>query len=107
MSANQARYPVQVMARTLGVSRSGFYAFKGRGPSCRQITDASFVDDIRRIHTASRRSYGAPGIHAERAGEGVFVGRKRVERLMRANGIIGVSRRKLDTSKNFAFPSRI
>lgn len=94
MSANQAQYPVQVMARALGVSRSGFYAFVGRVPSCRQVADAALVDDIKRIHKASKRTYGAPRIHAELADEGIHVGRKRVERLMQANGIVGVSRRK-------------
>ena len=94
MSANQARYPVQVMARALGVSRSGFYAFKGRSPGNRAVADAALVEEIKRIHKASKRTYGAPRIHAELADEGTYVGRKRVERLMQANGIIGVSRRK-------------
>lgn len=94
MSANQAQYPVQVMARALGVSRSGFYAFEGRGPSDRDLVDADLLEDIKRIHRASKRTYGAPRIHAELADEGIHVGCKRVERLMQANGIVGVSRRK-------------
>lgn len=94
MSANQAQYPVQVMARSLGVSRSGFYAFEGRGPSNRAVADAALVKEIKRIHKASKRTYGAPRIHAELADEGTHVGRKRIERLMQDNGIVGVSRRK-------------
>ena len=70
MSANQAQYPVQVMARALGVSRSGFYAFEGRGPSNRAVGDAALVKQIKRIHKASKQTYGAPRIHADRADEG-------------------------------------
>jgi len=94
MSANQARYPVQVMARALGVSRSGFYAFEGRDPSDRDLANAELLEDIKRIHKALKHTYGAPRIHAELADEGVHVGRKRVERLMQEHGIVGVSRRK-------------
>ena len=49
---------------------------------------------IAAIHEASKETYGAPRIHAELADEGIFVGRKRVERLMLAKGLRGVSRRK-------------
>lgn len=98
MSANQAQYPVQLMARALGVSRSGFYASQGRGPSLRDEVDAELLKDIKRIHKASKKTYGAPRIHAELAEDGTRVGRKRIERLMKASGIVGVSRRKFVTT---------
>ncbi|MCP4284618.1 MAG: IS3 family transposase [Gammaproteobacteria bacterium] len=94
MTANQACYPTQTMARVLGVSRSGFYAWCGRSPSARSIADGDLTDRIRTIHAASKAIYGAPRIHAALADEGIFVGRKRVERLMKADGLKGVSRRK-------------
>jgi len=94
MTANQAEYSVQMMSRTLGVSRSGFYAYHGRPPSARQVVDEALSKRIAVIHAASKETYGAPRIHAELADEGVFVGRKRVERLMLAKGLRGVSRRK-------------
>ncbi len=94
MSANQAQFPVQVMARPLGVSRSGFHALEGRSPGTRQQADTVLLEDIKRIHKVSKQTCGAPRIHAEPADEGIHVGRKRVERLMQANGIVGVSRRK-------------
>ena len=56
--------------------------------------DAALLERIRKIHSASRNTYGAPRIHAELAGEGICVGRKRVARRMRAAGLAGVSRRK-------------
>ena len=94
MTANQAEYSVQMMSRTLGVSRSGFYAYHSRLPSVRQVADERLSKRIAAIHRASKETYGAPRIHAELADEGIQVGRKRVERLMLANGLRGVSRRK-------------
>ena len=94
MTANQATFPTQMMAETLGVSRSGFYAWRERPPSTRAVADAAMSARIEAIHRASRQTYGAPRIHAELADEGTHVGRKRVERLMKAAALKGVSRRK-------------
>ncbi len=65
------------MSRTLGVSRSGFYAFHSRPPGPRIVEDAALTARIETIHEASKQTYGAPRIHAELCDEGVFVGRKR------------------------------
>ncbi len=94
MTANQAMFPIKTMSRTLGVSRSGFYAWRERPSSARFVADAKLTARIKTIHQASRETYGAPRIHAELADEGIQVGRKRVERLMKAAAIAGVSRRK-------------
>jgi putative transposase len=94
MTANQAVYPVQMMARLMGVSRSGFYAWRHRAPSNRAIADATLSARIAKIHGTSQQTYGAPRIHAELADVGINVGRKRVERLMKAAALAGVSRRK-------------
>ena len=82
------------MCRVLGVSTSGYYAWRGRGPSERASTDAALMERIRTIHARSRGTYGVPRVHAELAAEGVLVGRKRVARLMREAGIQGISRRR-------------
>jgi len=95
ISAEKARTPVSVCCRLLGVSRSGFYDWAGRAPSDRQLTDAWLVEQIKRIHAENRGVYGARRVHAElRLAEGVFVGRKRVERLMRHAGISGLIAKK-------------
>lgn len=94
MTANQACYPIETMARVLNVSRSGFYAWCGRSPSARTLADCDLTEQIMKIHSASRQTYGAPRIHAELTDEGIGVGRKRVERLMKAAGLKGVSRRR-------------
>jgi putative transposase len=83
-----------MMAKVMGVSRSGFYAWVARPPSVRAMADSGLTERIAKIHDASKQTYGAPRIHAELADEGVAVGRKRVERLMKAAALTGVSRRK-------------
>jgi putative transposase len=87
-------YPIATMCRVLGVSASGYYAWRGRAPSARADCDARLLKRIREIHAASRGTYGAPRIHAELAACGHAVGRKRIARLMRAADLAGVSRRK-------------
>ena len=87
-------YPIATMCRLLGVSTSGYYAWRRRGPSRREASDAALLQRIREIHVASYGTYGAPRIHAELRDEGQYVGRKRVSRLMRRAGIAGVSRRR-------------
>jgi len=66
-----------------------------RPPSARAVADAALLEQIRDIHARSRGTYGAPRVHAElRLGLGVRAGRKRVARLMRSAGIVGVHRRR-------------
>ena len=81
------------MCRLLGVSASGFYAWRSRGRSTRAIEDIALTARIHAIHRRSRETYGAPRIRAELAdAQGVRVGRKRVARLMRAASLRGVQR---------------
>jgi len=87
-------YPVQMMARAMGVSRSGFLAWRDHAPSVRAHADADLTVRVRAIHGASRGTYGALRVHAELSEEGIQVERKRVEWLMKAEGLKGVSRRK-------------
>lgn len=87
--------PVAVACRVLGVSASGYYDWLARPPSARQLSDLQLVEVIREIHQSSRGTYGAPRVHADlRLGRSVRVGRKRVERLMRAEGLCGITRRR-------------
>ncbi len=86
------------MCRVLGVSPSGFYAWNGRAPSARAIEDARLTARIRVFHARSKGAYGAPNIHADLRDEGTHVGIKRVARLMKADGLRGVCRRKWITT---------
>ena len=94
MKANQAEHQVATMCRVLGVSPSGYYAWRRRGRSGRAKRDAELRERIRAIHRASRGTYGVPRVHAELAAGGERVSRKRVARLMREAGLAGISRRR-------------
>ena len=75
------------MCQVLGVSTSGYYAWRKRAPSARAQANQRLVAAIRRIHAASRGSYGSPRIHAELLAQGFQVSENRVARLMRAHAI--------------------
>jgi putative transposase len=90
----KATFPVATMCRVLGVSPSGYWAWRKRRPSDRSLGDAELTERIRAIHRRSRGTYGCPRVHADLLAEGEHVSRKRVARLMRAAGIAGVHRRR-------------
>jgi len=83
------------MCRLLGVSSSGYYAWRDRPPSLRALHDAELTEIIRKIHVDSRGTYGVPRVHAELSDDfDIHCSRKRVERLMRVAGIVGCHRRR-------------
>ena len=94
MTAHRAVHPIATMCRVLGVSPSGYYAWRQRPLSRRARADVKLSAEIQAIHRESRGTYGVPRIHAELAERGVHIGRKRVRRLMRDARLHGVSRRK-------------
>jgi putative transposase len=95
IEAEKAQFPVAFMCRRLGVSQSGYYAWRKRPPSARAVADAALSATICSVHRASRGTYGAPRVRAELAdAHGVRCGRKRVARLMRAAGLQGCHRRR-------------
>lgn len=94
IAGEEASFPVKVMCEVLGVSRAGFYEWESRPLSTRAVCDQGLTLLIRDIHQGSRGTYGAPRIHASLAHKRVRCGRKRVARLMSAEGLQGVHRRK-------------
>ena len=94
MSANQACFPIAVMARVLGVSKAGYYAWRCRPPSAHARADEVLLARIKTVHISSRQAYGAPRVHAELRAAGQRHGRKRIARLMRMAGLVGASRRR-------------
>ncbi len=97
---------VRVMCSVLHVSASGYYAWRGRPESARAQANRALVEDIRRVHTSSRRRYGSPRVHASLQAEGKRVGCNRVARLMHEHGIQAHRRRpfRKTTDSNHAFP---
>jgi putative transposase len=78
---------MSVMCRLYGVTRAGYYAWKGRAESARAKADGRLWVHIERIYQASGGTYGSPRIHAALKAQGSGVGKKRVERSMRKHGL--------------------
>jgi len=76
------------------VSRSAFYAWAEHEPTARQLDDEELGDRIVEIYNDSRRTYGAPRVHAALARQGYHVGRKRVARIMVQRGLAGRCKRR-------------
>lgn len=95
IDAEKTHHHVSVLARVLGVSREGYYAWRRRGGQSTQAADdQTLTTKITAVHEASRGTYGAPRVHADLAAAGIRVSRKRVARLMRTAGLQGVHRRR-------------
>jgi putative transposase len=94
MRAHQAEFPVRMMCRVLGLSPSGYYAWLVRPPSARAVRDDELVVKLEAAWVENRRVYGRPRLFAElKDVAGERIGEKRVGRLMKRLGIVGVSRR--------------
>jgi len=95
IEAEKTQHPVSLLCSVLGVSRAGYYSWRGRGSSPRALADDRLAGMIARVFKESHETYGAPRIQAELADDhGWGVGTKRVARLMRELGLAGVSRRR-------------
>jgi putative transposase len=104
IEAEKARHSVPMLCRLLGVSRSGYYAWRQRPLSERARFDAVLSEKIEMIHRNSRATYGAPRVHAEPHSIGIRCGRKRVARLMRQAKLRGClrGRRRVRTTHPLA-----
>ena len=81
----------------LHIAPSTFYAGKARPPSRRSVEDVELLVEIRRVfedRRRGRRLYGARKVWRQLHRDGIKVGRCRVERLMRTNGLVGARRDK-------------
>jgi putative transposase len=68
MSVSQTCFPVAPMARVLGVSKAGYYAWLHRPPSAHAVADATLVKRVRILHASSRQTYGPARVHADLRG---------------------------------------
>lgn len=87
IDAKKAEIPIETACAVLGVSVSGFYAWKKRPRSARQSDDMVMLAHIRAEFSTSNETYGSPRMHAELKDLGLSIGRHRVARLMRENGL--------------------
>jgi len=89
----RARFGVEPICRTLGVSASAYYERASGRVSARRLEDERLLARIRELHAANYYAYGSRRMWKALVREGEQVGRGRVERLMRRNGIQGAKRR--------------
>ncbi len=87
--ADAGEFPVEFMCQQLGVSRSGYYAWRTRPVSHRKLTDIDLTSRIRRIHQQGRGNPGVRRVRAGLAAEGIRCGLARIHRLMQAAGLQG------------------
>jgi transposase InsO family protein len=89
------------MCEVLEVSRSGYYAWRTRPVSARRRSDEMLVWSIREIYRKNRKVYGSPRIHDVLKDQGIRLGRKRVARVMKQNGIVAEPYRRMKWKGTF------
>lgn len=84
---NRRSHDILQLCDLLGVSRSGYYAWRSRPLSQRRQHDIQLMKAIKELHQGYRRTYGAARLHKEMRQRGYSCSRRRVNRLMREMGI--------------------
>ena len=92
----KAEFPVHRLCRVIGVSQSGYFAWRGR-PACRrQRDDMVLLAHVRSAFALSNSTYGSPRITRELCDSGLTVGRRRIARLMRDNALRARQKRRFE-----------
>lgn len=94
MRCNAAQFSLAGMSRVFSVSRSGYYAWRGRRPGARRAEDVALVAHVQRVHITSHQAYGARKVWKALVAEGIACGRHRVARIRREQGIEARRRRR-------------
>jgi hypothetical protein len=97
---HQAQWPVAVQCDVLDVARSGYYAWRRRGPRQSAQRRAELTERIREVHAASRQTYGAPRVHAELIARGHRCNRKTVAKYSGATSTARVKGEFANQKKN-------
>jgi transposase InsO family protein len=99
-------FPVSRMCKVLEVSRSGYYAWRDRPPSEREMANRRLYDKIKRVYNDSGGTYGSPRTYRELKRQGVACSENRVARLMRLHGLRAKQTKiyKTTTKRNQADP---
>ena len=96
IDAEKTNFPITILCDVMDVSRSGFYAFKQRGPK----NDALMRVTITSIPSESKGTYGAPRIHRALQNQGFVIGYNRVSQVMRDLNISGIPKRRRNRSRS-------
>ena len=102
----EGEWPVAVMCRVLGVSRSGYYARRSREPSRTEARREALAEQVAVIHAGVKACYGSPRMHAELVGRGHECCVNTVARVMRKAGAAAKTTRKFrqTTDSNHPHP---
>ncbi len=100
IEAKKELFPIQVLCSTLRVSRSGYFAWRGRPESKRVRDNRWLLEKIQTSHRLSDQTYGSPRVWEDLLAQGVQVGRHRVARLMRQQQLRSKRRRRYRVTTN-------
>lgn len=87
-------YPLTELCEALAVSRSGYYAWRERQPSLRQVANARLLEEIQELRRGAEVAYGSPRMTVELQSRGHACSENRVARLMRRHGLCAQARRR-------------
>ena len=90
----RADYPIRNLCQVLEVARSGYYYWNRGQASARELANAQLVQQIRTVYRANQGNYGSPRITKALGQSGQKYNHKRVERLMRLEGLKGATAKK-------------
>lgn len=94
MKELSTQFAISDLCAAFQVSRSGYYVWSKRGLSRRQNANASLVIEVKKIFHSHRQNYGSPRITAVLRAQGTICNHKRIERLMRQEGLRGRRRKR-------------
>jgi putative transposase len=94
IAAEKALYPIRLLCEVLDVTRSGYYAWIDRPASSKKMADAQLLLEIKAALVRGRGAYGSPRVHRDLRAHGIRVSKKRIERLMRENGLEARQKRR-------------
>jgi transposase InsO family protein len=89
-----AEYPVRSLCEVLEVARSGYYHWRQGPRPRRELANGLLVEQIQRVYEQKKGTYGSPRVTEQLRREGQICNHKRVERLMRQQGLKGCSNRR-------------
>lgn len=87
-------YPLTDLCEALAVSRSGYYAWRERQPSLRQVANARLLAEIQELRRGAEVAYGSPRMTVELQSRGHACSENRVARLMRQHGLCAQAARR-------------
>lgn len=87
IEAHRDEFQVKLMCKVLGVSRSGYYAWRQRPSSAREMANQALCEKIEAVYYDNHKVYGSPRIYCELKVQGVRCSENRIARLMRLMGL--------------------